>query len=470
VSRKTTLGVIVGNRGFFPDHLAESGRKEVLKVLAEAGLDAVCLTPEDTPFGTVESNADVEKCAKLFRAHEDVIDGIVVTLPNFGDERGVANTLRAAKLDVPVLIQAHPDDPSRMGLADRRDSFCGKMSVCNNLVQYGIPFSLTKSHTVHPETKEFRADLDWFASGCRVVRGLKGATVGAIGARPAAFKTVRFSEKLLEASGISVEVVDLSEILGQVGVLKDDDPAVKERIAAIKDYMDVGAAPEAALLKLAKLGVVVDRWREENRVVATAFQCWSAIQTYLGVCSCSTMSMMSEDLAPSACEVDVMGAVAMYSMALASGSPSGLLDWNNNFGDDPDKCMLFHCSNIPKSLLRDPKLGIQDILAATVGADNTWGTCCGTLRPGPVTFARLSTNDNEGEGVGYIAPGEITHDEVESFGGYGVARVPDLQTLLKFICRMGFEHHVALNPTPCARAVYEAWTTYMGWSIYLHEA
>ncbi len=469
MSRKTTLGVIVGNRGFFPDHLAESGRKEVLKVLAEAGIDAVCLTPEDTPFGSVESRSDAEKCAKLFRAHESVLDGVVVTLPNFGDERGVADTLRMAKLDVPVLIQAHPDDPAKITLADRRDSFCGKMSVCNNLVQYGIPFSLTKNHTVHPETPEFRADLDWFAAVCRVVRGLKGATVGAIGARPAAFKTVRYSEKLLEASGISVEVVDLSDILGQIGLLKDDDPAVTDQIAAIQSYIDCGAVTEQALVKLAKLGVVVDRWRKENGVVATAFQCWSAIQTYFGVCSCSTMSMMSEDLAPSACEVDVMGAVAMYSLALATQTPAGLLDWNNNYGDDPDKCMLFHCSNLPKSMLQDAKLGVQDILAATVGVDNTWGTCGGRLRPGPATFARLSTDDSQGEIVGYLAEGEITHDAPESFGGYGVARLPDLQTLLKFICRMGFEHHVAMSPTTCARAVYEAWTTYMGWSIYLHQ-
>ncbi len=469
MARKTTLGVIVGNRGFFPDALAESGRLEVLELLARRGIDAVCLTPQDTPFGSVETRADAEKCARLFRDKSDVLDGVLVTLPNFGDERGIADTLRMAKLDVPILVQAYPDDPAQLDLAHRRDSFCGKMSACNNLIQYGIPFSLTRRHTMHPCEPDFAEELDWFAATCRVVRGLKGATIGSIGARPAAFKTVRYSEKLLEASGISVEVVDLSEILGQVEALGDTDPAVTARMAEIGAYADASATPAAALAKLAKLGVVIDRWCEENHIAATAFQCWTAIQTYHGVCSCTAMSMMSEKLMPSACEVDVMGAVAMYSMVLASGKPSGLLDWNNNYGDDPDKCMLFHCSNAPKSMLEDPTVGIQDILAASVGADSTWGACGGRLRPGPMTFARLTTSDTEGEIAGYVGEGEITTDRPASFGGYGVAFVPNLQELLQLICRMGFEHHVALNPSQVARSVYEAWTTYMGWHVHWHE-
>lgn len=469
MARKTTLGVIVGNRGFFPDSLAESGRREVLDLLAKAGIDAVCLTPQDTAFGTVESREDAEKCAKLFSAHAGAIDGVLVTLPNFGDERGVANALRFAKLDVPVLIQAYPDDPAKMDLANRRDSFCGKMSVCNNLVQYGIPYSLTRNHTMHPAEPAFAEELEWFAATSRIVRGLKGAVIGSIGARPAAFTTVRYSEKLLEASGISVDVIDLSEILGQIGLLKDDDPAVVERMAAIRDYIPCEATPAQALAKIAKLGLVIDRWCDANNVVASAFQCWSSIQTYLGICSCSAMSMLSDRLMPSACEVDVMGAIAMYSMVLASGKPSGLLDWNNNYGDDPDKCMLFHCSNVPKSLLDGATMGVQDILAETVGAENTWGTCGGRLKAGPMTYARLTTADAEGQIAGYVGEGEITADAPVSFGGYGVAWVPNLQGLLQYICRMGFEHHVALNPSQVSRAIYEAWTTYMGWNVYWHE-
>jgi len=466
--KETTLGVVVGNRGFFPDHLVGSGRKEILAVLAGAGLSVVCLSPDDTKFGAVETLDDAKKCAALFKRNADKIDGVLVTLPNFGDERGVADALRLAGLDVPVLIQAYPDDPAKMTLTDRRDSFCGKMSVCNNLTQYGIDYSLTRLHTVSPSSPSFADDLAWFAAVCRVVRGLRGARIGAIGARPAAFKTVRFSEKLLEASGIDVEVVDLSEILGKVAGLADDDPAVTARVDAVEGYVNACDAPRQALTKIAKLCIVVDDWCEANAIDATAFQCWTSIQENLGICSCTTMSMMSDRLMPSACEVDVMGAVAMYSLVLASGRPSALVDWNNNYGDDPDACVLFHCSNLPSSLLQDPKMSKQDILAATVGRENSWGTCVGLIKPGPMTYARLSTDDTEGEIVGYVGEGKFTAETVHSFGGYGVTRVPDLQGLLRFICRMGFEHHVAVNPSTVGRAIHEAWTNYLGWSIYQH--
>ena len=193
---KTTFGLIVGNRGFFPDHLAAEGRAEMIAVLEAAGVKVIAPSPNDSKFGAVETHEEARKCAQLFRAHRDDIDGVVVTLPNFGDERAIADTLRLADLRVPVLIQATPDTPSRMSIRDRRDSFCGKMSACNNLRQYGIPYSLTTLHTEAPKSEEFAKDLARFISVCHVVRGMRNLRVGSIGARPAAFNTVRYSEKL----------------------------------------------------------------------------------------------------------------------------------------------------------------------------------------------------------------------------------------------------------------------------------
>ncbi len=212
---KPVLGVIVGNRGFFPDHLCDTGRQTILRILAEEGIDAVALTSADTPFGSIESLNDAQKCADLFKKNAARIDGVLVTLPNFGDERAIANALRWANLGVPVLIHAFADDATKMTIADRRDSFCGKMSACNNLRQYGIKYTLTTLHTVDPDTESFKADLRRFVNTCRVVRGLRNARIGALGARPAAFNTVRYSEKLFERSGISVETLDLSEIFGR---------------------------------------------------------------------------------------------------------------------------------------------------------------------------------------------------------------------------------------------------------------
>ncbi len=477
---KPVLGVIIGNRGFFPDHLCESGRQTILKVLEGEGITPITLTPEDTKFGSVESLADARKCADLFKKHRDEIDGVLVTLPNFGDERGVANTLRWADLNVPVLVHAFPDDVTRMTIADRRDSFCGKMSVCNNLHQYGIKYSLTTLHTVDPESEDFRSDLRRFVSTCRVVRGLRGARVGVLGARPAAFNTVRFSEKLFERTGISVETLDLSEVFGRTDRMNDDDPKVKAKLEQIKEYVTTKGVPEQALMKIAKLGIVVDDWMADNNLQASALQCWTSMEEYYGVVPCTVMSIMSNDLMPSACETDIAGVVGMYAMTLASCKPSALVDWNNNYGDDPDKGVVFHCSNLPKDVFTSqddqglispddiPVMDYQEIIAGTVGKENTFGAIVGRVRAEPFTFCRISTDDFNGRILAYVGEGELTNDPLQTFGGYGVVRIPDLQGLLRHICENGFEHHTAINLSRVALAVNEALSKYMGWDVYYH--
>ncbi len=466
---KTSFGVLVGNRGFFPSHLIESGRKEILQTLEDGGFGAVVLDTEATPYGSVESLDDAKKCAALFQEHADDIDGILVTLPNFGDERAVAETIRRAGLDVPVLVHAFPDEVGKMSLADRRDGFCGKMSVCNNLVQYGAKYSLTTRHTEAVDSDQFATDLQWFGAVCRIVGGLKQARIGAIGARVAPFKTVRFSEKILEASGISVDVVDLSEILGQVDRLDDEAEEVQDQLAEVRAYVPLDQVPEHALIKMAKLSLVIDQWLAENEIDAFAFQCWDAIEKYLGIVPCAVMSMLSQKLIPAACEVDVTGAIGMYAMALASGQPSALLDWNNNYGDDPNKCVLFHCSNLPKDVFGEVCMGRHAILADAVGPENAWGICAGRIKPGSFTYTRVSTDDLAGVVRVYTGEGRITDDPLETFGGYGVAEVPNLQVLLIYICSNGFEHHVAINQSRVADAVYEAMDNYLEWDVYYHQ-
>ncbi|HLE16040.1 MAG TPA: L-fucose/L-arabinose isomerase family protein [Anaerolineales bacterium] len=474
--KPVTLGVIVGNRGFFPAHLCDSGRKTILKVLEEEGILAIALTPEDTRFGSVESFAEAHQCAELFKQHRDEIDGVLVTLPNFGDERAIANTLRWADLDVPVLVHAFPDDPVRMTIKDRRDSFCGKMSACNNLVQSGIKFSLTLLHTVDPESESFRTDLQNFAATCRVVRGLKNARVGVIGARPAAFNTVRFSEKLFERAGISTETLDLSEVFGRAARLKNGNPQVGAKLDAMRAYIPTQGIPEESLGKMARLGVVIDDWMAEKELVASAIQCWTSLEEYYGVVPCTLMSMMSNRLMPSACETDIAGVVAMYALVLASGKPSAIVDWNNNYGDDPDKGVIFHCSNLPKDIFVDetittieiPVMSDHDILAATVGRENTYGTVVGRVRAEPFTYLRVSTNDFSGGISAYVGQGRLVDDPLKTFGGYGVVQIPEFQRLLRYICENGFEHHVAINPAQTAAPVEEALRNYLGWDVYQH--
>ena len=464
-----TFGLIVGNRGFFPDHLARSGREDMISVLTKAGHTVIAPTPEQTKYGAIESRSDVKTCGAIFRAHRDEIDGVIVTLPNFGEERAIVDTLRLADLNVPVLVQATPDDNTRMTIADRRDSFCGKMSACNNLTQYRIPYSLTTLHTEAPASEVFAKDLAWFASVCRVVKGMRRLRVGAIGARPAAFNTVRYSEKILEANGISIETLDLSEVFGRIARMKDDDPAPQAKLDEIRSYVSTDGIPHAALLKMAKLGAVVEQWMQANDLAISAVQCWTSMEEYFGVVPCTVMSMMSNELLSSACEVDIAGVLGMHALRLASQTPSALLDWNNNYGDDPDKAVCFHCSNLPKHFFESVKMDFQQIIAGTVGVANTFGTCVGRVKSGPMSYARFSTDDLTGKIRGYVGEGAFTSDPLETFGGAGVVEIPRLQELLRYICERGFEHHVAANLSQTAGAVFEAATKYLGWEMYNHK-
>src|ERR1700733_12695389 len=466
--KKMTMGVIVGNRGFFPDQLAKTGREEIMRALAKAGVDCVVMSPEQSKHGAVETHEEAKRCAALFQKNRERLDGVIVSLPNFGDERAIADTLRLARLDVPVLVQATPDDAANMTILHRRDSFCGKMSACNNLRQYGIPYSLTALHTESLNSEAFEKDLAWFSAVCRVVNGMRNLRIGSIGARPTAFNTVRYSEKLLEAHGITTETVDLSEILGRIAKLKDDHAGVQGKLTEIRKYVTTSGVPDAALVKMAKLGYVIDDWMKQTDVRISAVQCWTSMEEYFGVVPCTIMSMMSNNLFPAACEVDVCGTLSMHALALASETPSALLDWNNNYGDDPDKAVCFHCSNLPKHFFKDVRMDFQEIIAGTVGKENTFGTCVGRVKAGTMSFARYSTDDRNGMIRGYTGPGKFTEDPLETFGGAGVAEIPQLQKLLKYICREGFEHHVAANFSDVSKSVHEAASRYLGWESYYH--
>ena len=468
MKKRMTLALIVGTRDFFPAEPVLEARHEVLELLSELDIDPVILDEDVTPLGAVETWEQAKQCADLFRQNRDRIDGILIVLPVFGPERGIADTVKLSELQVPILVQAYPDDPDKMMIELRRDAFCGKISVCNNLSQYGYPFSLTEQHTVHPKSDSFRADLQKFVSVCRVVRGLRKARLGAVGARPTIFNTVRYSEKLLQAYGISVNTVDLSEMFAAANALTDQDPGVEERLAGIRDYINSASAPTTSLVKMAKLGVVLDDWAAEHELDATAIQCWTSMQKNYGVNVCTLMSMMSDQLMPSACEVDVTGVVSMYALQLASGRPSALVDWNNNYSDDPDKCVLFHCGNWAKSFFSEVRMANAEILATVLGTENTHGTVSGQATSGPMSFARVTTNDRQGRIRTYVGDGQITDDHLDTFGSRAVVKIPHLQKLMRYICKNEFEHHAAMNASHSADILAEAFETYLGWDVYYH--
>jgi L-fucose isomerase and related proteins len=463
-----TLGVIFGNRDFFPDGLVAEARRDLLRVLQTLGIQTVMLSEQQTKLGAVETWQHAVLCGQLLRENKHRIDGVLVCLPNFGDEKGIADALRLSELTCPVLVQACPDDLDQFGLDRRRDSFCGKISVCNNLRQYGIKFSLTRDHTVAITSDRFSEDLLEFLATCRIVKGLRRVRIGAVGARPNAFNTTRYSEKLLEAAGISVNTIDLSEIFGRAAEIESTDSRVRQRVELIRAYADSSAAPDESLLRMAKFAVVLDGWMDELGLQATAIQCWSSMQKNYHVNVCTIMSMMSEQMMPSACEVDIAGVISMYALQLASGRPSALVDWNNNYGADPDKCVLFHCGNWAKDFLPDIRIGTAPILGTVLGEAKTVGALAGRTPAGPITFGRISTDDLTGTIRTYVGEGHFTDDPLDTFGTKAVVRISRLPELMQSICRNGFEHHAAMTSAHCAAAVTEGMENYLGWQVLRH--
>ncbi|MBN1855309.1 MAG: hypothetical protein JW829_21440, partial [Pirellulales bacterium] len=454
---------------FFPDQLIPEARRDIRQLLEQRGVQPIMPTPEETKLGGVESLADARKCADLFHRHRDAIDGVLVMLPNFGDEKGVTETLILSKLDVPILIQAYPDDLGQLDPARRRDAFCGKISVCNNLVQAGIRFTLTSQHVCDPSDPRFGSDFDQFLGVCRVVNGLRDVRLGAVGARPAAFNTVRYSEKILQRHGIHVTTADLSEFLPQMAKLDNTNRRVQDKLESIQEYAPAPGVPVEKLIRMAKLGVVLDDWIEVHALDATAIQCWNSIQQNIGCNVCTLMSMMSEQGVPSACEVDVTGALTMVAMQLAAGSPAALADWNNNFGNDENKCVLFHCGNWAKSFLPDIQITSAPILGSTMGVENTYGALEGRARANSLTYGRITTSDDAGCIRTYVGEGQLTDDALDTFGARAVAQVPNLQKLMRHICLQGFEHHVAMTRSRTAGVLSEAFGNYLGWETYVHS-
>lgn len=467
----STFGVIVTTRSMFPGALALDARAKLAEKLTAAGHRYYWVSEEEVKYGAVENFGDAKKCAALFQAHRDEIDGVLVCLPNFGDESSVSAALDLAKLDVPVLLVALDDDLDALDLAHRRDAFCGKLSLAANLYHYGIKFTNTRQHTMSLDSPLFDKELARFAAVCRIVRGVRGSRIGMIGTRPGPFQTVRFSEKLLQRSGISVCVADLSTIMSAARNLADDNPQVLAKAEQIRNYGHISPAfADELVVTQAKLCHTVETWLQDNACDAYAMQCWDSLEYNYGCAACLGMSMLGEAGIPGACETDVLGALSMLAMRLACESPAGYLDWNNNYGEDRDKCIGIHCANYPKSFLGyAPEIGALDVLSATIPAEYCFGACKGQVAPGPLTFAKISTDEFKGVVKFYTGEGEFTGDPIHTPGGSACIQVKGLQKLMDYAVKNGFEHHVCMGRGLAADAIYEAFTNYFGWEGYRHE-
>ena len=455
-----TFALFFGNRGFFPESLIASARRELKEAVEQSGHNALLLGEGDTRFGAVESTEEGQTYARFLAAHHGRYDGVILCLPNFGDETGAIAALE--NCGVPILIQAYPDELDKMGFSQRRDAFCGKFSIMDVFYQYGLAHTMFPPHTVHPTSPVFRQHLDQFAAVCRVVHGMKKMTVGAIGARTTAFKTVRFDELTLQRAGITTETLDLSEVFLRFKSVDTAGEAYKAKLERLKNYTCWDGVPSEAVIRMAKLGVVIDAIIAEFQMDAIAFRCWLELEKELKIAPCTLLSEINDRGIPAACEVDVCNAVMMRALGLAAQRPATCLDWNNNYGEDPDKCILFHCGPVPQSLMTAKGQVVDHpMFAKALGCGCGWGPNVGRIAASPMTYASAKTED--GKIHVYVGEGAMTADPIakDFFGCAGVAHIPQLQNKLRIIGRAGYRHHVSMTFGQYEPALTEAFSTYL---------
>lgn len=380
-------------------------------------------------------------------------------MPIFVDENGAITALQDA--GVPIFMQAYPDEIGKMDFQHRRDAYCGKFSVTDVFTQYGVPFTVMKPHVVHPLSDAFAQNLKDFAAVCRVVNGMKRFNVGCIGARTTAFKTVRFDEITLQKYGINVESFDLSELFHKVSQKADEDPAVTAKLERLKEYTDCSRVPEKNMMALAKVSVVLDEYIREYHLDALTLRCWNEMEEVLRICPCVLLSELNDRGIVASCEIDLCSALTMRAMNLASQEPAAVLDWNNNYGDDQDKVILFHCGPVAQSLMTEKGTVTEHKMFAKGDPGSGWGSNEGRIRPFPMTFSNCQTKD--GRLVVYASQGEFTDDVIEEgyFGCGGVARIPGLQDKLLKLARGGFKHHTSVGVGHMKEVLKEAFTTYL---------
>jgi L-fucose isomerase-like protein len=461
---KVTFAIFFGNRGFFPASLVDAARRELSAVMSELGYGVIMLGKDATRNGGVETLEEGRKYAEFLRDNRGNFDGVILCLPNFGDENGAAAAL--GDVDVPILIHAYPDDLDKMSPDLRRDAFCGKLSVMDVFRQYGIKFTNIEPHVVPPSSSRFKANIDFFGSVCRVVAGVQGMSVGEIGARTTPFKTVRIDEVALQKHGITVETYDLSDIFGRMNEVSVTADIYKAKADSLKKLSTWEGVPGPALENLSKLGVVLDEVVVESGLDAISIRCWTELQQQFGISPCLVTGDLMNRHIPAACEVDTGSAVIMHALDCASGKPSMILDWNNNYGEEENKCILFHCGNVPCDMMTGKgRISDHPILAKSIGFGRGFGCNVGRIVPGDVTFSNLLTE--EGKIKIYIGQGRFTEDEIPSdfFGCAGVAEIENLQKVLKYIGDTGHRHHVALANGHVQEAVSEAAGKYLGFEV-----
>lgn len=457
------LAILVANRGFFPSSVIESARDEMRKAVESIGAEALLIAPDKVRYGAVETGAEGRIFNDFLKQHAGEYDGLIICLPNFGDENGIKEAIR--DVTTPILLQAYPDELGKMDFANRRDAFCGKLGLCAVLKQMKVPFIAGEPFVMHPLSEDFHRELSDFAAVCRIVKTMRHMRIGVLGARTTAFKSVRFDEGALESKGADVETFDLTQIFAMMDKISDNDPRIEAWRADLQTVSRIEDAPEKAIIDQCKLGIALEELRQDMKLDVMAIRCWSELQYEYKIAPCTVMGVMNNRQTPVVCETDATNAPAMLALALASEKGVGCVDINNNYGDEADKCIVFHCGPLPIDLLTGPgHMEEHKMFVKTQGKNCSWGVNVGRIKPGVVTICGMRTED--GQVRYFVEKAEVVDVPVdeEFFGTCGVVQLDGLQTKLRRMAEEGFRHHAIIALGDHTRAIRDAFNKYLGYT------
>ena len=460
----TTFALFYGNRAFMPDDVIDEARPQLEKAVKDAGCDFISMDVSLTSHGAAETVAEGKIYAKFLEENKGKFDGVIACLANFSDEASAIAALKDC--GVPILIQACPDEIGKMDFAGRRDAFCGKLAITDLFYQYGIPFSLTQSHVVALDGDEFQRELKKFAAVCRIVKGLKNLTIASIGARVSAFKTMRFDELTAQKYGITVETIDLSDFFLRMKSMDSSSKEFADKLEFYKNYANCTKVPAESMDKMVRASLAADQIAAELETDCMTIRCWDEFQREMQISVCNLISELNDRGIVTACELDIANAISMKALSSASQDPAMCLDFNNNYGDDPNKCILFHCGPICNTLMTGKgEIVEHKMFKKTMGDDVSWGVNQGYIKAMPMTYS--SAKSDNGKIVAYVDNGIFTGDPIEDgyFGTGGVAYIENMQKKLYDNAKNGFRHHVSVSSGQNKDAMLEAYKTYIGFDI-----
>jgi len=412
-----------------------------------------------TPHGAVNTLDQAEAVAEYFRGQK--VDGLIICPMDFGDERSAAKI--AEKLSVPVLLYATKEPPQveDASLARASDSYCGTLGISSALYRRKIPFHF--AGLFFPDEPEFAREVSHFVRAVAVVAGLRGARIGQVGVRPTQFETVAYDEAaLIGKFGQNVIHANLSDITDAAKGLADDDTQVEAVLADIRRTVPTITIGQDYLISAAKMEVALANFWTSQRLAAMAVQCWPSAGRLMGISMCALYGRLTGRAMFTACETDVLGALAMltsYRAGLGQTLPH-FIDWTIQHREEPNRLLAWHCGNAPTCLARSPdevalrsRRDMKGELPVQEG-DGSAGLYQFQIKPGMVTLCRLAEYDNEWKML--ITTGDIVPTDETLAGTWSWVEVSDHAKLYRTLVEEGFIHHASMAHGDQAPALLQA--------------